>query len=137
MARIWNTYLVARLGNMVGYDLRMEFYRQMLRLDMTNFTEAGRGDLMNRCTSDLNAVSQGVQRVFGQALLEPLQMLVCLAIAAYVSWQLLLLTMIDARRWRATRFSGSAKRSSAPIAKPCRSFPSSTKRSPKRSAASS
>ena len=96
MARIWNTYLVARLGNMVGYDLRMDFYRQMLRLDMSNFTEAGRGDLMNRCTSDLNAVSQGVQRVFGQALLEPLQMLVCLGIAAYISWQLLLLTMIIA-----------------------------------------
>ncbi|HEY4235688.1 MAG TPA: ABC transporter ATP-binding protein, partial [Lacipirellulaceae bacterium] len=88
--------LVARLANMVGYDLRMEFYRQMLRLDMTNFSEAGRGDLMNRCTSDLNAVSQGVQRVFGQALLEPLQMLGCLAIAAYISPTLLLLTLITA-----------------------------------------
>jgi subfamily B ATP-binding cassette protein MsbA len=96
VARIWNTYLVARLSNMVVYDLRTDFYRQMLRLDMSNFTEAGRGDLMNRCTSDLNAVGQGVQRVFGQALLEPLQMLVCLGFAAYVSWQLLLLTMIVA-----------------------------------------
>jgi ATP-binding cassette, subfamily B, bacterial MsbA len=95
-ARIWNTYLVARLGNMVGYDLRIDFYRQMLRLDMSNFTEAGRGDLMNRCTSDLNSVTQGVQRVFGQAMLEPLQMLVCLGLAAWVSWQLLLLTMIVA-----------------------------------------
>jgi ATP-binding cassette subfamily B protein/subfamily B ATP-binding cassette protein MsbA len=96
LARIWNTYLVARLGNMVGYDLRLDFYRQMLRLDMANFTEAGRGDLMNRCTSDLNAVSQGVQRVFGQATMEPLQMLVCLGFAAWISWQLLLLTMIVA-----------------------------------------
>jgi ATP-binding cassette subfamily B protein/subfamily B ATP-binding cassette protein MsbA len=96
LARIWNTYLVARLSNMVGYDLRMDFYRQMLRLDMSNFTESGRGDLMNRCTSDLNSVSQGVQRIFGQALLEPLQMLVCLGFAAYVSWQLLLLTMVVA-----------------------------------------
>src|SRR5262249_33145229 len=26
LARIWNTYLVARLGNMVGYDLRLDFY---------------------------------------------------------------------------------------------------------------
>ena len=74
----------------------MDFYRQVLRLDMANFTEAGRGDLMNRCTSDLNSVGQGVQRLFGQALLEPLKVIVCLAIAAWVSWQLLLLTIIIA-----------------------------------------
>jgi ATP-binding cassette, subfamily B, bacterial MsbA len=96
LARIWNTYLVARLGNMVGYDLRMDFYRQMLRLDMANFTEAGRGDLMNRCTSDLNSVSQGVQRIFGQAIMEPLQMLGCLAFAFYISPTLLLLTLFVA-----------------------------------------
>jgi subfamily B ATP-binding cassette protein MsbA len=96
VARIWNTILVARLANMVGYDLRTEFYRQMLRLDMSNFTEAGRGDLMNRCTSDLNAVSQGVQRVFGQAIMEPLQMLGCLACAFYISPTLLLLTLVVA-----------------------------------------
>ena len=88
--------VVARLGHIVGYDLRMEFYRQMLRLDMANFTEAGRGDLMNRCTSDLNSISQGVQRLFGQALLEPLKMVVCFGIAAWVSWRLLLLTIIIA-----------------------------------------
>lgn len=94
--RIWNQILVARLGNMVGYDLRMEFYRHMLRLDMANFNEQGRGDLMNRCTSDLGAVGQGVQRLFGQALLEPLKAIVCLSIAAWVSWQLLLLTLVIA-----------------------------------------
>jgi ATP-binding cassette subfamily B protein/subfamily B ATP-binding cassette protein MsbA len=97
IVRIWNGILVARLGNIVGYDLRTDFYRQVLRLDMANFTEAGRGDLMNRCTSDLNSVGQGVQRLFGQALLEPLKMLVCFSIAAiWVSWQLLLLTCVIA-----------------------------------------
>ncbi|MEX0611568.1 MAG: ABC transporter transmembrane domain-containing protein, partial [Pirellulales bacterium] len=95
--RIWNAIVVARLGNIVGYDLRNEFYGQVLRLDMANFTEAGRGDLMNRCTSDLNSINQGVQRLFGQALLEPLKMAVCFSIAAiWVSWQLLLLTCLVA-----------------------------------------
>ncbi len=93
--RIWNGIVVARIGHIVSFDLRVEFYRQVLRLDMANFTEAGRGDLMNRCTSDLNSVSQGVQRLFGQALLEPLKMAVCFTIAAiWVSWQLLLLTIV-------------------------------------------
>jgi subfamily B ATP-binding cassette protein MsbA len=94
--RVWNTIVVARLGNLVGYDLRMDFYRQVLRLDMANFTEAGRGDLMNRCTSDLNSINQGVQRLFGQALLEPLKVVVCFGIAAWISWRLLLLTIIIA-----------------------------------------
>jgi ATP-binding cassette subfamily B protein/subfamily B ATP-binding cassette protein MsbA len=92
--RVWNSISVARLGNTVGYDLRVEFYRQMLRLDMASFTEAGRGDLMNRCTSDLNSISSGVQRLFGQVMLEPLKIIVCFGIAAWISWQLLLLTII-------------------------------------------
>jgi subfamily B ATP-binding cassette protein MsbA len=92
--RILNSILVVRLGSIVGYDLRMDFYSKVLRLDMANFTEAGRGDLMNRCTTDLNTMSQGVQRLFGGVLLEPLKMAVCFVIAAYISWQLLLLTIV-------------------------------------------
>ncbi len=96
IVRIWNHLLVLRLGNSIGHDLRREYYRHVLRLDIVNFTEAGRGDLMNRCTTDLNSVREGVQKLFGQALLEPLKVIVCLAIAAWVSWQLLLLTIITA-----------------------------------------
>jgi len=94
--RIWNSVAVSRLGSLLGYDLRMDFYRQVLRLDMASFTENGRGDLMNRCTTDLNSVTQGVQRLFGQALLEPLKIAVCFCIAAWVSWQLLLCTILIA-----------------------------------------
>ena len=65
--KVWNSILVSRIGNQVSFDLRDDFYRQVLRLDMAHFTEQGRGDLMNRCTSDLGSVGQGVQRVFGQA----------------------------------------------------------------------
>ena len=94
--RVVNMVLAARLGYLVGFDVRKEFYRQILRLDMKSFNEQGRGDLMNRCTSDLNQMSNGVRSVVGQGLLEPLKMIVCLTIAAFVSWQLLLLTMIIA-----------------------------------------
>ena len=96
IVRTWNGIAVSRLGNLIGFDLRSEFYAKVLRLDMANFNEAGRGDLMNRCTSDLNSVSQGVQRLFGQALLEPLKCVVCVGIAAWISWRLLLLTVIIA-----------------------------------------
>jgi ATP-binding cassette, subfamily B, bacterial MsbA len=94
--RVWNSISVSRLGSLTGYDLRMDFYRQVLRLDMANFTESGRGDLMNRCTTDLNSISQGVQRLFGQSLLEPLKIAVCFSIAAWISWRLLLITIFIA-----------------------------------------
>ena len=94
--RVVNMVLAARLGYLVGFDVRKEFYRQILKLDMKSFNEQGRGDLMNRCTSDLNQMSSGVRSIVGQGLLEPLKMIVCLTIAAFVSWQLLLLTMIIA-----------------------------------------
>ena len=37
-----------------------------------------------------------MQRLFGQALLEPLKVIVCLSIAAWISWRLLLLTILIA-----------------------------------------
>ncbi|MGD9637191.1 MAG: ABC transporter ATP-binding protein [Pirellulales bacterium] len=96
VVRIWNSILVSRIGNQVSLDMRNMFFRQVLRLDMAHFTEQGRGDLMNRCTSDLGSVGQGVQRVFGQALLEPLKMIACLIGAAWVSPTLLLITITTA-----------------------------------------
>jgi ATP-binding cassette, subfamily B, bacterial MsbA len=107
--RVWNAIVISRLANIVGYDLRMEFYRQVLRLDIASFTETGRGDLMNRCTSDLGVVTQGVQRLFGQALLEPLKMVVCFSVAVWISWQLLLLTIFIAPlAWYCIHWLGKA-----------------------------
>jgi ATP-binding cassette subfamily B protein/subfamily B ATP-binding cassette protein MsbA len=94
--RVWNSVVSHQLGHMVSHELRKDFYQQMLRLDMANFTEKGCGDLMNRCTSDINHIGQGVHRLFGNALLEPLKAIVCFGIAAWVSWRLLLLTIIIA-----------------------------------------
>jgi ATP-binding cassette subfamily B protein/subfamily B ATP-binding cassette protein MsbA len=92
--RVLNVVLVARLGARVAMDLRNEFYRRVLKLDMADFSDNGRGDLMTRCTSDLDAVQQGVQSVFGEALREPLKMIACFIGAAFISWQLLLLTIV-------------------------------------------
>ena len=46
----------SRIGKQRGaMTCATTIYRQVLRLDMANFTEQGRGDLMNRCTSDLGS----------------------------------------------------------------------------------
>src|SRR5690606_20768186 len=76
------------------YELRRQYYAHLLELDLKSFGANERGDLMSRCTNDINAVTQGMKQVFGKALLEPLKMIACLAVAAYISWQLLLITLI-------------------------------------------
>lgn len=94
--RTLNALMVARLGALVAFDIRKDYFRHLLRLDLSEFTDRGRGDLMARCTNDINGVGLGVQTVFGQAILEPLKLITCTIGAAWFSWRLLLLVMVVA-----------------------------------------
>ncbi|MEQ8849544.1 ABC transporter ATP-binding protein [Botrimarina sp.] len=91
--RVLNTVAVAKLGASVAMDIRRDYFRHLLRLDLGEFSDRGRGDLMNRCTTDISSVGAGVQTLFGQAILEPLKMVACFIGAAYFSWRLLFLTI--------------------------------------------
>ena len=88
------TVLVHRVANLATFDLRKQFYRRTLRMDLATFNESGTSDILSRFTYDINSVNDGLQTLFGRAIREPLKMLVCLAGAAYISWQLLLLSLI-------------------------------------------
>lgn len=92
--RLAGYYCTARLGHLTAFELRKEFYRRTLRLDMGTFGQTGPGDLMNRFMGDVAVVSAGTRTIFGLAIREPLKMIVCLAGAAWVSWQLLLMTLV-------------------------------------------
>lgn len=88
------TMLVARLSNQLAIHLRRECYRRTLAMDMASF-EAGRtGDLMSRFTGDINAISSGIRALFGVSVLEPLKMLSCLIGAGFISWRLLLFSLV-------------------------------------------
>jgi ATP-binding cassette subfamily B protein/subfamily B ATP-binding cassette protein MsbA len=94
--RIAGMYYTGRIGNLVTFELRKELYRRTLRLDLATMRATTTGDLMNRFTADVNTAANGVQNVFGMVICEPMKIIVCLAGAAWVSWQLLLLVMISA-----------------------------------------
>jgi len=94
--RVGGSYFMARLGFLTDLELRKEFYRRTLRLDLGTFRQTNPGDLMNRFTGEVKAIAAGTQTLFGAAIREPLKMLACLIGAAYISWQLLLLTLIAA-----------------------------------------
>lgn len=94
--RITGQILVARLAHLTTFEIRKEFYRRTLRLDLANFDEQGRGDLIARFTTDLHYITAGIQTLIGPAICEPLKAIACLTAAALISWRLLLLTLVIA-----------------------------------------
>ena len=86
--------LVARLAESAALDLRQQFYGRMLDIDLAAANQLGQGDLMNRFTANITAVSLGIRLLLGKAIREPLKMIVCLIGAALVCWRLLILTLI-------------------------------------------
>ncbi|MDZ4657974.1 MAG: ABC transporter ATP-binding protein [Bythopirellula sp.] len=94
--RIINSRLVAMLGNLTSLELRKEFYRKTLRLDLGTFRQTTNGELMTRFTTDIEWIGLGTQVLYGIGVMEPLKMMACLIGATLISWQLLLLTMISA-----------------------------------------
>ncbi len=94
--RIINSLLVAKLGHLTLLELRKQFYRRTLRLDLGTLRQTSNGDLMTRFTSDMEWICLGTQALYGMAIREPLKMIACLIGAAMISWQLLLITAIFA-----------------------------------------
>lgn len=91
---VLNGVLVGRMAQLATFDLRKLFYRRTLKMDMAAFTKDGTADLMSRFTNDTNQVASGLESLFGRLVREPLKMFACMAVAAFICWRLLLLTMI-------------------------------------------
>jgi ATP-binding cassette subfamily B protein/subfamily B ATP-binding cassette protein MsbA len=94
--RVIGSYYGGRLGNLITFELRKEFYRRTMRLDLATFRLNSPGDLMNRFVNDVGVAAAGAMNVFGMVICEPMKILVCLAGAAWISWQLLILTLLSA-----------------------------------------
>ena len=93
---IANSILVARMAQLATFDLRKLFYRRTLRMDLAAFGDDGTSDLLSRFTNDMNQVAAGMETLFGRLIREPMKMAACLAGAALISWQLLLISMLIA-----------------------------------------
>lgn len=93
---VLNMILVERLAQLAIFDLRKQFFRQSLALDLGVLGGGKSSTLLSHFTYDVNGLTTSLTTLFGQALREPLKMLACLAIASYISWRLLLLSLIVA-----------------------------------------
>ncbi len=85
--------MIAQYGAM---EIREEFFRKALKFEANHFNREGVADTMSRFTNDMNTLTGGLMLIYGKVVREPLKMIGCLAGAAWVSWQLLLLTLLVA-----------------------------------------
>lgn len=101
--------IIAFLGkNMFGYlqsyymafveqgmirDIRNDSYRHLHKLPMSYFKNEKTGNLISRITNDVNLVNTSVSAVFLNMIREPLTIMVFLAIAISISWQLTLFSL--------------------------------------------
>ncbi|WP_231615824.1 ABC transporter ATP-binding protein [Novipirellula artificiosorum] len=94
VALLVNLMLVQYVAEKASVDLRGQFFRKTLRLDLDSFGENGSANLTSRLTNDAADVSGGVGVLMGRLLREPLKMAVCLGGALFVCPRLLLLVMV-------------------------------------------
>lgn len=84
------TYIVARVGQQVVYDLREQMFRHLQRLSLRFFDQTASGRIVARLTSDVEAIqqliSQGLVSLFGDSLL----LLAILVAMFQLDWRLAL-----------------------------------------------
>jgi subfamily B ATP-binding cassette protein MsbA len=90
--------LVSRLTQLAIFNLRKEFYRRTLDLDLATFGADGNGssELMSRFTYDMESLSSGLNEILGKMVREPLKMMACLIGAGLICWRLLFFSLIVA-----------------------------------------
>jgi ATP-binding cassette, subfamily B, bacterial MsbA len=107
-----NMVLVEWLGEQTAFELRTTFFRRTLQLDMNDFSGDRTSNLISHFTYDLAAAREGVSIIFGRLIREPLKMAACLIGAAWISWRLLLFSLIVAplALYVITKLASSLKR---------------------------
>ncbi|MDR2439742.1 MAG: ABC transporter ATP-binding protein/permease [Planctomycetaceae bacterium] len=86
--------LSAWIAQKTAMVIREEFFRKILSYEVNYFNRKGIADTMSRFTNDMSQLTGGLNVIYGKLIREPIKMVVCLIGAAYLSWQLLLVTLL-------------------------------------------
>lgn len=84
---------VARIANGTARDMRRIYYRKALELDQIRIDRLGTSNILTHLSHNMILVSGGLQMLYGKSIREPLKMITCLAVAAWISLPLLLISL--------------------------------------------
>ncbi len=86
--------LVSTIQHLSVFDIRNQFYRRTMALDLASFSDQGTAELMARFTNDMESVSQGINTLMSKIVREPLRIVSCLSVALWLNWRLTCLTLV-------------------------------------------
>lgn len=85
--------LDARVSERTVLDLRRIYYRKALELDQRRIDKIGTSAMMTHLSYNMTMISSGLRMFYGKCLREPLKMIACLCVAAWISFPLLVISM--------------------------------------------
>ena len=90
----WQETLVGSVVNRSLYDIRNAFFRKVLHMDVSHFSQSGTHELTARFTNDIEMLGTGTKALFGRVIAEPLRALACVIVACWISWQLTFMFLV-------------------------------------------
>jgi subfamily B ATP-binding cassette protein MsbA len=91
-----NTFLTARAVQLTMVDLQNQLFDHTLRQDLAVVQRQASSGFVTQHVNVMQLIAASLQAFFGAAVREPLKLLACLIGAAFISWRLLLLSLICA-----------------------------------------
>ena len=85
--------LDARVSERTVLDLRRIYYRKALELDQRRIDHIGTSAMMTHLSYNMTMISSGLRMFYGKCLREPLKMVTCLCVAAWISLPLLIISL--------------------------------------------
>ncbi len=86
--------LVSDLTQLTLFDIRNQFYRRTMALDLASFNDQGSAELLARFTNDMDSLHQGLMTILGRVVREPLRIISCLGGALWLNWRLTCLALV-------------------------------------------
>lgn len=93
---VMNQMLVSYVSQSIGRDVRSRIFNKALALDRPTFNRQGISGFTAHITHTTDMLSTGITNFYGGAVTEPLRILACLMVAAFISWRLTLASLIFA-----------------------------------------
>ncbi|MHB8974146.1 MAG: ABC transporter ATP-binding protein [Pirellulaceae bacterium] len=91
-----NTMLIASASSHIARTTRLRIFERAMNMDRVGFAKYGTSGFTTQLTATTDMLANGVMEVYGGAIREPLKILACLAGACFISWRLLVLSLIIA-----------------------------------------
>ena len=91
IAKYFQAYIAEKIVQVTVTRMREDVFSHVLRMPLGYFSNERPSDAMSRIVRDTGEMSHALKIMFGKAIREPLNALVGLGVAMYLSWQLTLI----------------------------------------------